>query len=214
MADVILITTPGPFPEWNSGRAMRHFRRTFFLALIALCFVEYGFAGPFSMFPNVARLVSPDGRYEVRDVAPEYSAGELVGPGRSLWVTELTTGRSRKLCDYLGIAAVAWSEKDSILITQYVGKKTSRALMFAAGSSIEPVLIDATGLTRMVDVEMRSTLRENDHVFVEASRVEEGSFYFRAWGYGKHDPNGFRWNCEYRIEDGSVRCAMAGHSER
>jgi len=192
---------------------MRHFRSTFFLASFALCLALRAFAGPFSMFPNVARLLSPDGRFEVRDVPPQNSAGELVGAGHSLWVTELTTGRSRKLCDYLGVAAVAWSENDTIVVTQYVGRKTSRALLFAAASSAEPVLIDGPGLIQMVNAEMRPTLRENEHVFVEASRVDVGDFHFRVWGYGKHDPNGFRWNCRYRLSDEHVVCGgeSAGH---
>ena len=136
------------------------------------------------MFPKTSRLVSADGRFEVRDVAPQSSAGELVGASHSLWLTELTTGRSRKLCDYLGIAAVAWSSNDFLVVTQYVGKKTSRALVFAASSPVEPVLLDAPGLIQMVNVEMRPSLRGNDHIFVEASRLEEETFYFRVWGYG------------------------------
>jgi hypothetical protein len=169
----------------------------------------YVHAAPFSIFPKAGRLVSPDGRFEVRDVAPESSAGELVGASHSLWLTELSTGRSRKLCDYLGIAAAAWSSNDFLVVTQYVGRKTSRALVFAAGSLNQPVLIDASGLIQMVDVELRPALRENDHVFVEASRVEGDTFYFRVWGYGKHDPNGFRWNCRYSLSEGRVSCSAA-----
>jgi hypothetical protein len=159
------------------------------------------------MFPKAGRLVSADGRFEVRDVAPETSAGELVGAPHSLWLTEMATGSSRKLCDYLGIAAVAWSSNDFLVVTQYVGKKTSRALVFATSSSVDPVLLDAAGLIQMVDVEMRSTLRENDHLFVEGSRLEQDIFYFRVWGYGKHDPNGFRWNCRYSLNEGRASCA-------
>lgn len=188
---------------------MRPFRHTFLLAVCALCLAVHVQAAPFSMFPKAGPLVSPDGRFEVRDVAPENSVGELVGASHSLWLTELTTGRSRKLCDYLGLAAVAWSSDDFLVITQYVGKKTSRALVFAATSSEEPVLLDASSLIQMVPVEMRPTLRENDHAFVEASRLEERTFYFRVWGYGKHDPNGFRWACRYWLRDGDVSCAPA-----
>jgi hypothetical protein len=188
---------------------MRIVRETFVVAFFAIGLAVHVYAAPFSMFPKTGRLVSPDGRFEVRDLAPESAAGELVGASHSLWLTELTTGRSRKLCDYLGIAAVAWSSNDFLVITQYVGRKTSRALVFSAMSLNEPVMLDASGLIQMVDVEMRSTLRENDHVFVEASRLEEDTFYFRVWGYGKHDPNGFRWNCRYSLTDGGVSCARA-----
>jgi hypothetical protein len=188
---------------------MRLVRDTFVLAFLAIWLAVHVQAASFSMFPKTGRLVSPDGRFEVRDVAPEMSAGELVGTPHSLWLIELSTGHSRKLCDYLGLAAVAWSSNDFLVVTQYVGKKTSRALVFAATSLNEPVLIDASGLIQMVDVGMRATLRENDHVFVEASRLEEDTFYFRVWGYGNHDPSGFRWNCRYSLSEGGVSCARA-----
>ena len=188
---------------------MRPLRDTCFLAFCVICLAIHAHAAPFSMFPKAGRLVSPDGRFEVRDVAPENSVGELVGASHSLWLSELSTGRSRKLCDYLGLTAVAWSSNDFLVITQYVGKKTSRALAFAAASAEEPVLLDASSLIQMVPVELRPTLRENDHAFVEASRLEEGTFYFRVWGYGKHDPNGFRWTCRYLLSDGHVSCTPA-----
>jgi hypothetical protein len=187
----------------------RPFRHTFLLALFAFGLSLPGYAVSFSIFPKVGRLISPDRRFEVRDVEPENSAGELVGASHSLWLTELPTGRSRKLCDYLGLAAVAWSSNDFLVVTQYVGKRTSRALVFAAASFEDPILLDASSLIQMVPVELRPTLRENDHAFVEASRLEEATFYFRVWGYGRHDPNGFRWNCRYLLSDGHVSCAPA-----
>ena len=116
--------------------------------------------------------------------------------------------RFRKLCDYVGLAAVAWSNNDFLVITQYVSKKTSRALAFAA-SSEESVLLDTSTLVQRVPVELRPTLRENDHVFVEASRVKQETFNFRVWGYGKHDRDGFRWTCQYLLSDGSVSCTTA-----
>ena len=183
------------------------FRHPFLLAVIALGLATPVHAAPFSMFPKAERLISPDGRFEVRDIAPQNSVGELVGASHSLWLTELSTGRSRKLCDYLGLAAVAWSSNDFLVVTQYLGRKTSRALVFAAASSDAPVLLDAPGLIQMLPVELRPTLRENDHLFVEASRLEQDTFIFRVWGYGKHDPNGFRWNCQYLLSNGRVSCA-------
>jgi hypothetical protein len=185
-------------------------RYTFSVVVIAVAVAIPVHAAPFSMFPKAERLISPDGRFEVRDVTPQSSAGELVGAPHSLWLTELSTGRSRKLCDYLGLAAVAWSSNDFLVITQYPGRKTSRALVFAAASSEEPALLDAPGLIQMLPVELRPTLRENDHLFVEASRLEREIFFFRVWGYGKHDPNGFHWNCQYLLTDGHVSCTPAG----
>ncbi len=140
---------------------------------------------------------------------PSGAAGELVGAPRSLWVIELPTGRSRKLCDYLGLAAVAWSNDHSILITQYVGKKASRALIFLDARNGEAVMLDSGTLLQLLSVDWRPTLRENDHLFVEATGLEQGIFQFRVWGYGKHDPSGFRWKCGYQLSAGTVACEAA-----
>ena len=166
-----------------------------------------GLGGPFALFPKTGRLVSPDGRFEIRDVEQVGAAGQFVGTFRSLWLTELATGRSRKLCDYLGVAAVAWSNKNSVLMTQYVGKKSSRAVAFPAADRDDSLMIDSNTLIQLLDVKWRPSLRENDHLFVEASSLEGDRFQFRVWGYGKHDPNGFRWNCEYAMSDGKTSCA-------
>ena len=70
------------------------------------------FAGSFAMFPKAGRLVSPDERFEVRDANQEGSATDFAGIFHSLWPTDVATRRSRKLCDYVGLAAVAWSAND------------------------------------------------------------------------------------------------------
>jgi hypothetical protein len=187
---------------------MRLFRLMLFPVLLVSVAVHV-YAAPFTLFPKAGRLLSPDGHFEVRDADREGSAGDFVGTFHSLWLIEVATGRSRKLCDYVGLAAVAWSSNDFLVVTQYVSKKTSRALVFAAASAEEPVLLDTSTLIQMVPVDLRPSLRENDHVFVEASRLEEETFYFRVWGYGKHDPNGFRWNCRDSLTEGSMSCAPA-----
>jgi hypothetical protein len=170
-------------------------------------------AAPFSMFPKAGRVVSPDGRYEIRDADQAGAVGQFAGTFRALWVVESATGHSRKLCDYFGLAAVAWTEKNSIIVTQYVGKKTSRALIFTSAMGGESYILDSPGLIPMVPVELRPLLRENEHLFVEASSLAGDIFRFRVWGYGKHDPNGFRWNCTYALSDGEVLCenATSGH---
>jgi hypothetical protein len=68
-------------------------------------------------------------------------------------------------------------------------------------------MLDKSGLTRLVPADLRSTLRENDHVFVEAARVERDKLYLTVWGYGPHDSNGFRWHCEYSLREGTVSCS-------
>jgi len=71
----------------------------------------------------------------------------------------------------------------------------------------EPIVVDVPGLIRLVPAELRPALKENDHVFVEASRLEGESLFFRVWGYGKHDADGFRWRCEYNLNSGTVSCS-------
>jgi len=167
-------------------------------------------AAPFSMFPKAGRVVSPDGRFEIRDVDETGTPGQFRGTFHALWVIEAATGNSRKLCGYFGLAAVAWAERDSIILTQYVAKKTSRALVFTSPMGGESYVLDSPGLINMLPVELRPTLRENDHLFVEASSLERDIFRFRVWGYGKHDPGGFRWNCEEALSDGRASCKPAG----
>jgi hypothetical protein len=176
------------------------------LATLLLMMPISSIAAPFSIFPKVGRLTSPDGRFEIRDVDESGAPGQFAGTFRALWVIESPTGHSRKLCDYFGLAAVAWSEKNSIIVTQYVGKKTSRALIFTSAMGGESYVLDPPGLISSVQIELRPMLRENDHLFVEGSSMEHDIFRFRVWGYGRHDPNGFRWNCEYALSDGRVSC--------
>lgn len=163
-------------------------------------------ATSFVLFPKAGRLVSPDGRFEIRDVGRPGAASDFVGAFHSLWVVELVNGNSRKLCDYMGTAAVGWSGNEYLLVTEYVGKKTSRALVFPIAASGDPLLIDAAVLKRALASEFREVLRNSDHVFVEASSLEKSIFYFRTWGYGLHDKNNFRWNCEYAVVEEKLSC--------
>jgi len=184
---------------------MRLFQLVLFPALLVSVAVHV-YAKPFTLFPKAGHLASPDGRFEVRDVDLREPASEFSGIFHSLVLVETATGRSRKLCEYVGVAAVAWSENDSLMVTQYLSKKTSRALVFATTSAQEPVVLDVPTLIRMVPADLRPALRENDHAFVEASRLEGEIFYFQVWGYGQHDRNGFHWNCEYSLDAGNVNC--------
>ena len=175
------------------------------IALVSLVSAEV-FASQFVVFPKASELVSPDGRFAVRSVDSQGSASDIVGTFRALWLFELATGRSRKLCDYLGVASVAWSSNDWLVVTQYVGRRTSRALVFSATAVEDPMLLDKITLTRLVPAELRPSLRENDHIFVEGSRVEHDTLYLAVWGYGQHDANGFRWRCEYSLREGTASC--------
>ncbi len=181
------------------GQLLRFGRLVAGMGFIAAILGGQAVASPFVVFPKAGQLTSADGRFVVRNVDPEGAPGAFVGTFHSLWLTEVATGRSRKLCDYLGVAAVGWSSKDFLIVTQYVGKKNSRALVYSANGGEEPVMLDQPALIGMVPVEMRETLRGNDHVFVEGLSVEGETLRLRVWGYGLHDPNGFRWNCEYSL---------------
>jgi len=164
------------------------------------------FAAPFVLFPKAGQSLSPDGRFLVSNADREGPPQAFVGTFHTLWLTETGSGRSRKLCDYVGVAAVAWAGSDFLIVTQYLNKRTSRALVFAVAGAEPAAVLDAPTLIRMVPPELRSTLRENDHVFVEASRLEGETLHLRVWGYGRHDANGFHWSCEYGLREGGVAC--------
>jgi hypothetical protein len=163
-------------------------------------------ASPFVVFPKASELISPDARYAVRNVDPAESKSDFVGTFHALWVFELATGRSRKLCDYMGVASAAWSSNDLLVVNQYVGRRTSRVLVFSAAAAEDPVMLDKTTLTQLVPSELRPALRENDHLFIEGSRVEQDFLHLTVWGYGQHDPNGFRYRCEYGLREGNIAC--------
>ena len=184
---------------------MRVCRALLWVAAV-LAFEIAAHAKPFVVFPKAGQLPSPDGRFVVRNTDREAPLSEYVGNFHSLFLEETTSGRTRKLCDYVGVAAVAWAKNDFLIVTEYLSKRTSRALIFAADNSRDPVVIDQPLLTNLVPVNLRPQLRENDHVFVEASRVEGETLTLRVWGYGKHDANGFRWRCEYSLLEGAISC--------
>ncbi len=181
--------------------------------ILALTVLTAGFgigtlhASQFVVFPKASELISPDGRYAVRNVDAARSASDFAGTFHSLWLFELPTGRSRKLCDYLGVASVAWSNNDFLIVTQYLSRRTSRALVFPMTATQDAVMLDKTTLTAIVPPDLRPALRENDHVFVEGSRVEQNILHLTVWGYGPHDPNGFRCRCEYSLPEGTITCS-------
>jgi hypothetical protein len=173
-------------------------------ALLALSIGAH--AAPFVVFPKAGRLASQDGRFVVRNSDPETQPLEYVGTFHSLFLEETASGRTRKLCDYVGVAAVMWTKDDVLIMTEYLSRRTSRALIFAADNSRETVVIDQPLLITLVPISFRPQLRENDHVFVEAVQVEGETLTLRVWGYGKHDANGFRWRCEYSMSEGTISC--------
>ena len=184
---------------------MRVYRALLCVATV-LAFEIVAYGAPFVVFPKAGQLPSPDGRFVVRNADREAPLSEYVGTFHFLFLDDTGSGRSRKLCDYVGVAAVAWATDDLIIVTQYVSKYASRALVFVADDARDPVVIDKPLLTNLVPVNLRPQLRENDHVFVEASRVEGETLTLRVWGYGKHDAKGFSWHCEYSLLEGGISC--------
>jgi hypothetical protein len=170
-------------------------------------------AAPFVVFPKAGQLPSQDGRFVVRNADREAPLSEYVGTFHSLYLGDTVSGASRKLCDYVGVAAVAWTKNDFIIVTQYVSKYASRALIFNAADARDPVVIDKQLLTNLVPVSLRPQLRENNHVFVEASQVDGETLKLHVWGYGKHDAHGFRWLCEYNLIEGGISCEKRPGSE-
>lgn len=176
------------------------------LAMVASALCGQTYASQFVVFPKAGELVSPDGRFSVRNAEREAPASELDGTFHSLWLIELASGRSRKLCNYVGVAAVAWSAHDALIVTEYVGKRTSRALVFSVTTAADPVMLDKAALTQLVPIDLRPALRGNDHIFVEGSRIEGDTLHLHVWGYGAHDADGFRWRCEYALSEGTIAC--------
>lgn len=186
---------------------MRDLRRILQLtvALAALA-IPTTAAGPFVLFPQAGELISPDRQFTIRNVDAADAGSEFVGTFHSLWLTNLQTKQSRKLCDYVGVAAVAWSRSDQILVTQYLSRKTSRVVMFSVDAGKDPLVLDQPGVIQLVPLDLRDTLRQNDHVFIEASRLDDAILYLTIWGYGQYDPKGFRWPCQYNLHEGHLAC--------
>src|SRR5579871_1481598 len=99
-------------------------------------------AEQFTIFPDRGELRSPDGSYVVRSVDHVGKTGEFTGVFRTLIVEEVSTGRIRKLYDYVGRVAVAWSGSGYIIVTDYVNKKTSRAIVFPVAPDRDGLVVD------------------------------------------------------------------------
>lgn len=179
--------------------------------VVAFLLVAQGGAQQFATFPDRPELRSPDGRFLIRSVDHAASPSDFSGLFRSLVLEETRSGRSWAVYNYVGRVAVAWSGNRFIIVTDYVSKRTSRGLVFAVDSSLEPITVeqvtlDKVQLARLLPAEPNVHLLENDHVFVEASRVEGDALTLRVWGYGARDPKGFRLACQYDLRAGTAAC--------
>jgi hypothetical protein len=163
-------------------------------------------AAPTVVFPNASELRSPDGRFVVRNAEREAPSADFVGTFHSLWLIDTATGQSHKICDYVGVVAVRWSDNEHLLMTEYVARKSSRALLFSLLPSEDSVMLDKAAVIALVPPQSRTILRENDHVFVEAIGIQQGILALTVWGNGQHDRRGFRWQCNYDLRERSLAC--------
>jgi hypothetical protein len=181
-----------------------YFRSIAFLLVTSAAFPLR--AEQFTIFPDRAELRSPNGVYVVRSVDHAAKPGEFSGIFRTLIVEEVSTGRIRRLYDYVGRVAVAWSGSEYIIVTDYVNKKTSRAIVFPVAADRDGLVVDKTRLISILPEAQKVHLEQNDHVFVEASSVEGRALNLRVWGYGRRDTSGFRFTCRYDLILGTAGC--------
>jgi hypothetical protein len=187
--------------------------------VFAFLLVAQADAQQFTTFPDRPELRSPDGRFLIRSVDHAAGPSDFSGVFRSLILEERPSGRSWALYNYVGRVAVAWSGNGFVIVTDYVSKRTSRALIFAIDSRVDPftvdqVTLDKVQLARLVSAEQNVHLLANDHVFVEVTRVGGDALILRVWGYGAHDPKGFRSSCQYDLRAGTAACKEAGGGGR
>jgi hypothetical protein len=107
-------------------------QRTWLCVTAMIAFNAVAQAAPFVVFPKTSRLPSPDGRFVVRNTERTADPSEYVGSFHSLFLEDTANEHTRKLCDYVGVAAVAWANNNFLIVTEYLNKRTSSALIFAA----------------------------------------------------------------------------------
>jgi hypothetical protein len=174
--------------------------------VIGLLACSLAVAEQFAVFPDRKELRSPDGKFVIRSVDYAPRPHEFSGLFRSLILENLADGSSRELYHYVSHVGVAWSGNNFIIVTDYVSKKTARALVFRIDRPDEYFVIDKPHLAARIPDPRRAQLERNDHAFVEVSRIEGGALTLRVWGYGAHDPQGFRFQCTYDLGQGATTC--------
>ena len=176
------------------------------LVVLTLLVCQLAFAEQFAVFPDRQELRSPDGRFVVRSVEHPTTRGELSGLFRALILEEVATGVQRNLYNYVGRVGVAWSGSNVLIVTDYASKRTARALVFRLDRPNEYLVIDKPHLMAQLQEGRRAQLERNDHVYLEVSRIEGNSLVLRVWGYGARDPDGFRFQCAYPLDEGELSC--------
>jgi hypothetical protein len=70
----------------------------------------------------------------------------------------------------------------------------------------EYLVLDNPSLAARIPDEHRVQLERNGHTFLEVSRIEGSMLTLRVWGYGAHDPQGFRFQCSYELDQATTTC--------
>ena len=174
--------------------------------LLSVLASQLALAEEFAVFPDRRELRSPDGRFVICSVEHPAPRGEFSGIFRTLILKEISTGTERNLYNYIGRVGVAWSDSNVLIVTDYASKRTARALVFRVDRPNEYVIINKPHLMSQLQEERRVHLERNDHVYLEVSRIEGNSLVLRVWGYGARDPNGFRFQCAYPLDEGELLC--------
>jgi hypothetical protein len=180
--------------------------RPVYMAILVVFACSLAMAEQFAVFPDRKELRSPDGKFLIRSV--DYVPQPHESSGLFRWlILENTADRSaRELYQYVGRVGVAWSGSNFIIVTDYVSKKTARALVFRIDRPDEYLVLDKPSLATQLPDEHRAQLERNDHAFLEVSRIEGGRLILLVWGYGAHDPQGFRLQCAYELDQGTTTC--------
>ena len=188
---------------------MPGFRRPLFLFLLVLASMR-AMADPFAIFPDQKELRSPDGSFVIRNEELAGARSEFTGMFHALALQRVGGGESRTLYAYVGRVAVAWAGNNQIILTDYVSKRSSRAVLLSTDPNIDAVILDKVRLASLLDWSTGVHLRENEHVFVEAARLDGTDLALTVWGYGSRDPKGFRWDCRYDLNNGRASCREKG----
>jgi len=187
--------------------------------VVLLLATQVALAEQFSIFPDRPELLSPDGRFRIRSVDHVARPSDFSGVFRSLILEDVASGNTLEFYSYVGRVAVAWSGNNFIIVTDYVSKRTSRVLVFSIDSradrfAMDKVQLNKVELAALLPSEQKTHLLENDHVYLEVSRVEGSVLILQVWGYGSRDPKGFRLSCHYDLHEGNAACTEKGGGGR
>jgi hypothetical protein len=166
-----------------------------------------GLGEKFATFPNAANeLPSPNGRFIVRSIGYGAAPGTISGKFHALVLETRETGKSRKLCDYLGKVMVSWAADDVLFVNDYYTARGSRVLVFVTDETIPPLVIDRNLMVKFLDPITSRHLLRNNHVFIAAYKLEGDTLALRLWGYGTQDAKGFILSCDYSLERNTASC--------